>query len=341
MKNKIIEFAAPNVTELKDWPIKEPEDDGVLVKLAFSAISSGTERANLTGEVNVGIYSNDTVAHFPRYSGYSSSGTVVKTGKNVYSVKPGDRVAVSWSVHSAYVTVPEKNLHKLISDQIDFREAALFHISTFPLAATRKCRLEIGESAMVMGLGILGLMAVGLLKAAGAVPIVAVDPVAERRTKAIKFGADYAFDPFEEGFTEKVREVTGGGANVAIEVTGNGGGLNGALDCMKKFGRVALLGCTRHSDFSVDYYKKVHGPGITLIGAHTLARPEVESYPGYWTTHDDVMAVQKLIAYGKLKLEDLIDEVHSPMEAAKVYDRLANEKTFPVVLFDWSKLEEK
>lgn len=338
MNNKVIRFVSPGVAELQNAVVREPAEGEVLVKLFVSSISSGTERANLVGEVNVSCCGNDTVAHFPRTLGYSSAGIVEKTGAGVRSVKPGDRVALSWSVHSAYCTLPECNVHKIISDNISFNEAALFHISTFPAAAIRKCRLELGESALVMGLGVLGTMAVSLLKAAGAVPIIAVDPVAERREKALKFGADYAFDPFEADFAERVREVTGGGVNIAIEVTGNGGGLNGALDCMKKFGRVALLGCTRHSDFTVDYYKKVHGPGITLIGAHTQARPDFESYPGYWTTHDDVMAIQRLIAHGRLKLETLIDEVHSPAEAPEIYARLAEEKSFPLVQFDWSRI---
>jgi hypothetical protein len=79
---------------------------------------------------------------------------------------------------------------------------------------------------------------------------------------------------------------------VAIEVTGNGGALDGVLDCMARFGRVALLGCTRSSDFTIDYYRKVHGPGITLIGAHTNARPQYESHHGWWTTADDIRAVK-------------------------------------------------
>lgn len=338
MNNKVITFVSPGIAELQNIAVREPADGEVLVRLFISSVSSGTERANLVGEVNVSYAGNETVAHFPRTLGYSSAGVVEKIGAGVESVKPGDRVALSWSVHSAYCTLPERNVHKIISEDISFNEAALFHIGTFPAAAIRKCRLEFGESALVMGLGVLGTMAVSLLKAAGAVPIIAVDPVAERREKALEFGADYAFDPFETGFSEKVREVTDGGVNVAIEVTGNGGGLNGALNCMKRFGRVALLGCTRHSDFTVDYYKKIHGPGITLIGAHTLARPDFESYPGYWTTHDDVTAVQKLTVYGRLKLENLIDEVHSPTEAPEVYKRLAEEKSFPLVQFDWRLL---
>ncbi len=338
MNNKNIVFVKPNTAVLQDGEIPQPADNEVLVKLAVSTISSGTERANLTGEVNVSFLSNDTQAHFPRTSGYSSAGIVEKTGKNVTSVKVGDRVALSWSRHSLYCTAAEFNVHKILSDDISFNEAALLHISTFPMAAVRKCRLEIGESAMVMGLGVLGLVAVGLLKAAGAVPIIAVDPVEERRKAALENGADYAFDPFDKDFVENVHNVTDGGVNVAIEVTGNGGGLNGALDCMKRFGRVALLGCTRNSDFTVDYYKKVHGPGISLIGAHTLARPDVESSPYMWTTHDDVTAVQKLIKYGRLNLSKLISEVHSPVQAPEVYTRLATEKSFPLVQFDWRKL---
>ncbi len=338
MNNKVITFVSPGVAELRNTAVREPADGEVLVKLLVSSVSSGTERANLVGEVNTSFQNNDRAALFPRTLGYSSAGIVEKTGAGVHSVKQGDRVALSWSVHSAYCTLPERNVHKIISDDISFNEAALFHISTFPTAAIRKCRLELGESALVMGLGVLGTMAVSLLKAVGAVPIIAVDPVAERREKALELGADCAFDPFEVGFAEKVRGVTDGGANIAIEVTGNGGGLNGALDCMKKFGRVALLGCTRNSDFTVDYYKKVHGPGITLIGAHTLARPDFESYPGYWTTHDDVMAIQRLIVHDRLKLETLIDEVHSPAEAPEIYARLAKEKSFPLVQFDWSRI---
>ena len=213
------------------------------------------------------------------------------------------------------------------------------NIATFPLAALRKTKLEIGESAMVMGLGILGLLAVALARIAGAVPVIAVDPVKERREKALKIGADYVFDPFDEDFAEKVKSVTKSGVNVAIEVTGQGAGLNETLDCMAKFGRVALLGCTRNSDFTVDYYRKVHGPGISLIGAHTHARPQIESYPGYFTTADDIKTFLTLCATGRLNVKEIIEETYSPAECTAVYDRLATDKNFPtVVQFDWERL---
>ena len=107
---------------------------------------------------------------------------------------------------------------------------------------------------------------------------------------------------------------------------------------MKKFGRVALLGCTRNSDFTVDYYRKVHGPGITLIGAHTQARPPMDSAPGWWTEADDRKALMNLYRHGRLKLSSLVEEIHSPKECFEVYSRLATEKCFPLVQFDWRKM---
>lgn len=338
MKTKEIVFTSPKIAEVLERDVKDIGANDVLVKLAVSSISTGTERANLVGEVNISVLSDATCAHFPRTCGYSSAGVVEAVGESVTTVAVGDRVSLSWSKHTQYCVVPESNVHKILSDEISFEEAALWHISTFPMAAIRKCRLEIGESAIVMGMGILGTMAVKMLKVAGAAPIIAVDPVAEKREFALKYGADYAFDPFEEGFAKKVKDVTDGGANVAIEVTGNGGALDGVLDCMAKFGRVALLGCTRNSNFTIDYYKKVHGPGISLIGAHTGARPTMESAAGLWTTHDDVMAVQKLVHLNRLNLAEIVEETYSPIDAPEVFRRLAEEKSFPVTQFDWRKI---
>ena len=339
MSQKAIVFTAPRKAELIEKKIPTPGAGQVLIKLVCSTISSGTERANLIGEVNVSVSKNaSAVAKFPRHVGYSSSGIVEALGPGVTQFSVGDRVAMSWTVHSQYICKDVNEVYLLDNDQ-SFSEGALWHIATFPMAAIRKCSIEIGESAIVMGMGILGMMAVMLLRAAGAVPVIAADPVPEKRELALRLGADYAFDPFASDFEAQIRRVTDGGVNVAIEVTGNGGALDGVLDVMAKFGRVALLGCTRHSDFQIDYYKKVHGPGITLIGAHTRARPTQESFSGMWTTRDDVLAIQRLVRLGRLNFASLVEETYSPEDAPAVYTRLAEEKAFPVVQFDWSKLQ--
>ncbi len=338
LKSRTIVFTEPYKAELIPMEIKELGADDVLVRMVVSSISSGTERANFIGEPNVSIYSNATEAVFPRIVGYSSAGIVEKVGENVKELKVGDRVAMSKSIHSEYMVLNREFVYKIGSEDISLSEAALWYIAGFPAGAIRKCRLEFGEAAIVMGQGILGMIATKLLAAAGAAPIIAVDPDAGKRKKALEIGADFAFDPFEEGFAEKVKKATGGGASVAIEVTGNGKALDQVLDCMRRFGRVALLGCTRESDFTIDYYHKVHGPGIMLIGAHNLARPDSDSFGGWWCQRDEIEAIGKLTECGRLCLSDLVEERHSPEDAGEVFTRLAKEKVFPISQFDWGKL---
>ena len=336
--NKNILFTSPSVAELIDADMPHAGAGEVVIKLYRSTISAGTERALLTGDPNINSAGAPSVV-FPRQSGYSSGGIITEVGEGVTEFKVGDRVACSWSCHAQYCKQKTSRVYKL-DDRIGFDEAALVHIATFPMAAIRKCNFEMGESAMVMGLGVLGLLAVELLHAAGAVPIVAVDPVASKREQALALGADYALDPFEEGFAQKVKAISGGGIKVCIEVTGLGSGLDMALDCMARYGRVALLGCTRNSDFSIDYYRKVHGPGVTLVGAHTMARPKNDSSEGWWTEADDAKALLKLVLGKRINLKRFVEEVHSPVEAPEIYTRLATEKFFPVVQFDWTALED-
>ena len=338
MKTKQIVFTKPYVAELLDAECLPPKKNEVTVSLEYSAISSGTEKANLIGMRNKINASEDEEAVFPRTVGYSAAGIVSEIGSGVTDICVGDRVVVYWGKHKKNITVNRNNIIK-IPDEVSTQEASMALISTFPLAAIRKAKLEIGESAMVMGLGVLGVFAVQELKAAGAYPIVAVDPIKERRDFAIKLGADFALDPTDRGFADEVKRITGGGVNVCIEVTGLGVGLIQALDCMKRFGRVALLGCTRSSKFEIDYYGKVHGPGISLIGAHTMARPKRESSSGLWTDRDDLQAVLDLIKGKRLNFKDMICEIHSPTEAGQVYERLVNDKKFPIgVLFDWRNI---
>lgn len=338
MKTKQIIFTKACVAELLDVECEAPKADEVTVEIEYSAISAGTERANFVGERNGPDVSETEEAKFPRTVGYSAAGIITAVGDAVGDLKPGDKVIVFWGKHKKCITVNRKSVFK-IPDGVSTKEASMALIATFPLAAIRKTRLEIGESALVMGLGILGVFAVQELKAAGAYPIIAADPVAERRDFALKLGADYAVDPTEKDFAKKVKELSGGGVNVCIEVTGLGVGLIQALDCMKMMGRVALLGCTRSSKFEIDYYAKVHGRGISLIGAHTNARPKVESSAGLWTDEDDICTILSLIKGKRLNFEDMVCEIHSPAKTQEVYTRLVNEKNFPIgVLFDWNMI---
>ena len=334
---KKIIFPRANEAELVDVEVQEPASGEVLVKTVISSVSPGTERANIIG--------NDSVAgakapevKFPRSVGYSSAGEVVAVGEGVQEFSVGDRVIVFHGKHISYNLAKTKNVVK-IDDDVSYEDAAAVFISTFPLAAVRKTGLEIGESMLVMGLGLLGQFAVRLARAAGAAPLIAADPNEKRRAIALAGGADIALDPLAPDFAEKVKALTKGGVNTAIEVTGVGAGLDETLDCMAPMGRVALLGCTRDKNFTIDYYRKVHFPGITLIGAHTNARPQTESYPHHFTHRDDIGAVLKLIAGKRLSFAGLEQNSHAPTECAEVYRDLIQNKDFPLLTqFDWRLL---
>lgn len=335
MKTKQIVFTKACTAELLDVECLPPKVNEVTVELEYSAISAGTEKANYIGQRNSTVLAEDAEPVFPRTVGYSGAGVVTAVGEGVTDLQVGDRVVAYWGNHKKHQTMGREHFIR-IPDEVSTQEAAFMLIATFPLAAIRKTRLEIGESALVMGMGILGVFAVQLLRAAGAYPVIAADPVASRRELALKMGADYAFDPTAEEFVQNVLAASDGGVNVCIEVTGLGVGLVQALECMQRMGRVALLGCTRSSKFEIDYYGKVHGRGISLIGAHTMARPKTESAAGLWTDEDDLRALLNLVKGKRLNFKDMVQEIHSPKDAQTVYDRLVQGKDFPVgVLFDW------
>ena len=104
-------------------------------------------------------------------------------------------------------------------------------------------------------------------------------------------------------------------------------------------GRISLLGCTRVSDCSVDYYKQVHRPGIKLIGAHNFVRPKIESYPHHWTHQDDCKAILDMISMGRLQVAPIVSRVVSPKDAPQIYDELCDNSKFPIgTVFDWSNI---
>ena len=338
MKTKQIVFTKAYTAELLDMEYLAPEADEVTVELDFTTISSGTEKANFIGERNGAGMKETDAPTFPRMVGYSTAGRVIEVGSGVTDLEIGERVIVYWGMHKKRLTVKRSKVIK-IPDGVSSEEASMAYISIFPLAAIRKTRLEIGESALVMGLGILGIFAVQELRAAGAYPIIAADPIKDRRDLALKLGADFALDPTDPDFVSNLKAICPRGVNVCIEVTGLGVGLIQALECMKEMGRVALLGCTRSSKFEIDYYGKVHGRGISLIGAHTMMRPRQESSAGLWTVEDDLNTVLNLVKSGRLNFKDMICEIHSPAEAQSVYDRIVNDKNYPIgILFDWSRV---
>ena len=316
-------------------------DDQILVKTLYSVVSAGTECAWISGK------SNNSGQSFPFYPGYSAVGKVVRIGKDVKNFAVGDAVIAPWGGHRSYIMRPAAPVwtgaHKITDPRVDLKEAACVHIASFPMLGVRKLNIQMGDSVMIAGLGILGQIAVQAAKYSGAAPVFGCDFSPERRELALKLGADAVFDPRDPDFVEKLCAANGGKkVNAVVEVTGKAAALKQALGYTAKMGRISLLGCTRVPDCPIDFYRDVHLPGITLIGAHTSNRPDNESRPGEWSEHDDYDVILKYLATGRFNFSSLIHKTLSPADCTALYDTLLHEPDPPMgILFDWNLLKEE
>ena len=198
MKSKTIVFTKPRTAELIEKDTAKVENNLVRVKMEYTVVSGGTEKANLLNMQN-------TWAAFPFSLGYCGVGYVEEIGEKVEKIKIGDRVLVYHGIHTEYNVVPESDVTKVEDDNIDSLDASFVVIASMGLGGVRKLELELGESAMVMGLGLLGIFSVQFLRLSGANPLIAVDLNEERRNLALKLGADYALDPSKEDFIGSVK----------------------------------------------------------------------------------------------------------------------------------------
>ncbi len=340
LKVKVIVAKEPGKVTLGTVELDEQAlpPNQVLVKTEYSAISADTECAWISGN------SNNAGQKFPFYPGYSAVGRVVKVGSEVKNFSVGDAVIAPWGGHRSYIAAPsdqvKKGAHKISDSRVDLKEAAFAHIASFPMLGVRRLKIQMGESVMVAGLGILGQIAVQAAKYSGAAPVFGCDFSPERRELALKLGADAVFDPRDPDFVEKLCAANGDKkGDAVVEVTGNAAALKQALGYTAKMGRISLLGCTRVPDCPIDFYREVHLPGITLIGAHTSNRPLTESRPGEWTEHDDYETILKFLASRRFDFASLISRTVSPADCGAVYDTLLKEKNPPMgIVYDWNLL---
>ena len=310
--------------------------DCVIVKIAYSAISAGTELAWISGNSN-----NPSVKPFPFYPGYSSVGEIVKVGSAVESFAVGDKVVVPWGGHRSYSFAQASRIHKITDERVDLCQASLCHIASFPMLGVRRLQIQMGEAVMIAGLGLLGLVALQAARLSGAAPLLACDLSPERRQLALELGADAVFDPTDKDFIEQVKAATGGkGVASTVEVTGKAIALQQALKYTAKMGKVSLLGCTRVPDCPIDFYRDVHLTGISIIGAHTSNRPAVDKRNGEWSAHDDYDTILKFLATGRFDFSKLVNRVESPADAPAIYNELLTSKNPTLgIVFDWSKLQ--
>ena len=259
--------------EMRDVPKPEVGPDDVLVKVA----ACGVCHTDLH-YIDHGV---PTVKKPPMILGHEPSGTIAEAGANVKGWKEGDRVLLPAvltcgtcefcrrgrenicksmvmfgnmvdGAYAEYVLAPAKDIFAL-PDELPLEESCIIAdaISTPYHAVVNRGNVRAGDDVVVIGCGGVGMSAVQVAAAVGG-SVIAVDILPEKLEMARKFGAAEVINAKEvENLGKTVKKMTGGGADVALEVIGNPATQRQAFDCLKKGGRLVVVGYT-HKDLALN-----------------------------------------------------------------------------------------
>jgi len=278
--------------EAREMPAPEPADHEVLVRVEAAGIchSDVHYRSGVS-----------PVGQLPLTPGHEVSGTVERVGQRVLRRRVGDRVCLHYLLtcgrcyfcrtgheqfcsegrmigkhcdggYAQYIAVPEINAVPL-PEEISFAHGAVLMCSSATsFHALRKARLKAGEAAAVFGVGGLGLSAVQLARAMGALEVYAIDINPDKLKLAKGFGA-VAINAAAEDPVKKIMELTGGrGVDVALELIGLPQTMLQSVRCLAVFGRTALAGIM-DKPFDLNPYTESIGRETEIIGVsdHLLA----------------------------------------------------------------------
>ena len=355
---------------LFDVPAPLCQENGVLVQTTVSLVSAGTEkmlvdfakksmlakakdRPDLVKQV-VGKMKKEGVKNTlekvftkldtPIPLGYSLAGRVLEVGKNMSGINIGDRVAcggAGYANHSEINYVP-KNLMVKIPDGVDDVDASFVTVGAIALQGVRQTEPKLGERVAVIGLGLLGQLAVQLLKANGC-KVIGSDVDPDKIELALKMGADAACHAGD--LIQKADEFSNGYGVDAVIIaasTSSNQPVIDAAEISRMRGRVVFLGMVGMDIPRNDYYKKELDLRLSMAYGPGRYDPDYEEkgidYPYdlvRWTEQRNFEAFLGLIEEGKISPKQLLTHTYDYNDAMKAYDLLEGkiqEKYLGIVL---------
>lgn len=355
---------------VSSYQVPQPEllPGGILVRTAFSAISTGTERAHreqadksLVGKAMAHPDLVKQVIEFARNEGikaayqrvksrldtlsplgYSCAGVVIAVGSDAREFRPGDRVAcagVGYASHCEVNYIP-KNLAVRVPDAVPLDSAALTTIGSVALQGLRQCQVVLGETLVVIGSGLVGLLTTQLAKAAGCV-VVAVDLDPARAERAKQLGADAAFCSSDPQLVRRVQEFTRYGADAAIltAATSSTEPIEFAARVLRDRGRITVVGAVGLGVSRAPMYNKELSLNLSRSYGPGRYDPNYEEhgldYPiGYvrWTEKRNMEAFLDLLASGAINMGPLLERRCKAAEATAAYEQLKGGGAYTVIL---------
>ncbi|MBQ0719262.1 MAG: bi-domain-containing oxidoreductase [Gammaproteobacteria bacterium] len=274
----------------------------------------------------------------PLALGYCNVGRVIEVGEGLDGFSPGDRV-LSNGKHAGFVCVP-KHLCALIPDEVEDEDAVFTVIGAIALQGMRLAAPNFGETFVVVGLGLVGLMAVQLLRANGC-RVMGVDLDESRLAIARRLGA-HAVVAASADVLAAAKEFSAGqgvdGVLITASTRSNEPVSQAAQMCRKR-GRIVLVGVVGLELNRGDFYEKElsfqvscsYGPGRYEEGYELRG----EDYPiGFvrWTEQRNFKAVLESMATGVLNLAPLRSHRFKARQAEEAYEVLATGQSIGIVL---------
>jgi predicted dehydrogenase/threonine dehydrogenase-like Zn-dependent dehydrogenase len=342
-----------------DVPAPQAQAHSILVQVAFSAISSGTEIASLRA-ASTPLYRRalrqpakirrawdlfrqhglrETVERARGRSaavalGYSAAGSVIALGDEVEGFSVGDRVACAGAGvanHAEIIAVPV-NLAVRVPAAVQASEACTVALGAIALQAVRRAAPSIGETVLVVGLGLIGQLTMQLLRANGCRTI-GVDPHPGRLASAIAAGTEAVVNAEPAGYSAEVFRLTDGfGADAAIVTAASASDdvINHAMQACRRKGRVILVGDVGLNLLREELYPKEldflvstsYGPG-RYDPAYEEAGQDYPLPYVRWTENRNMAAYLELIASGRISFERMARRTWSVEDAPQAYSELA------------------
>lgn len=324
----------------QSFAVPDPGPGEILLRTEASLVSAGTELAIYTG-IHQGLTNpNVNWPKYPQAMGYMAVTRVGRVGAGVSGFREGDRLLTSTG-HTSHVTVDVSSPAQRRRMWALPEDAPAHHLVLARMAktaVTAVCRTEVtlAQSVAVVGLGIIGQVTLRLFEAAGAWPLVGVDPVGLRREAAVRGGASHVIDPGAGDPAATLHEFLPRGADIVVDATGWASALPGAMALACEGGAVVVLGSPRGRADDVDFYSDLHRRSLRVLGAHDSGIGEVrERFP--WTNERVVPVLVEWVRRGKLPVADLITHHVPPDALPEMYQGLLDDKErFLGVVLDWT-----
>lgn len=352
MKQILIKKGVARPTEV---PIPQLEAGEVLVRVQASCLSIGTELSGLRGSAvplwkraleqpektlnvlkSVGDVGLRRILHLVEEkrevespTGYSAAGVVVAVGSDIRDLVAGDRVACAgaqYAHHAEYIRVA-RNLCVLIPDGLDFEAASTVTLGAIALQGIRRAQPTLGETFVVLGLGILGQLTAQMLRANGC-RVIGTDTDRSRIEKALSLGMDHGIRPDDADNDMVARMTNGYGADGVIitAATPSDAVVSNAFKMCRRKGRVVLVGDVGLHLNRADFYaKEIDFLISTSYGPGRYDQRYEEhgfDYPiGYvrWTENRNMQEYLRLVADGRVQVAPLVTARYPVAEATAAY----------------------